>query len=71
MPTLHQTRTIPSTSYSITRLWGAYLVNTLWEYILTMAWERIVVIVPWGDLPIISYQTKTIPNTPYSTRIIP
>lgn len=39
-------------SWWLIRLWWAYLQDYLWNYILTNSGDRVIVIVPWGDLPI-------------------
>jgi hypothetical protein len=61
MPTTWTQRTKPSSSWSWVRLWGAYLVNTLGEYILTNNSEKIIVIVPWGDLSVSAWTWRIIP----------
>lgn len=71
MATTWNTRTVPSTSWSWRtppnttwsnkRLWGAYLVDVNGDYILTMNWERIIILVPWWTLQTTSWNTRIIP----------
>lgn len=60
MATTYTIRTIPTTSWDNARLWWAYLVDINWDYILTSNSERIVIIVPWGDLPITDWEIRPI-----------
>lgn len=39
-----------ASSWSTTRMWGAYLMTKAWDYILTKAGQRIIVKVPWWTL---------------------
>ena len=69
MPTPWTPITRPTnTPWTFARLGGAYLTNTLGEFITTMAWEKIIVIVPWGELSITSWNWRTSPTTAWTPR---
>lgn len=61
MPTSYATRTIPTTTYNLTRLWGEYLLDWNGEQILDWNGNPIVTIVPWGHLSITAYNTRVQP----------
>lgn len=68
MPTNYITRSDITSSYNLTRIGGAYLLTSLWEYITTSAGERIIVRVRWGTLPLDNYNTRDIINSSYTLR---
>ena len=68
MPTSYNIRPVINTSYSITRLWGAYLMNNIGWYILTSLWQKIIVKVSWWTLRLNDYSTRATVNTSYSVR---
>ena len=55
-------RTKPTSNWTNTRLWWAYLLDNLWNYILTNNNEKIIVIVKWGKLPITNWIPRIQPN---------
>ena len=61
-------RTPVNTTYQMLRLWWAYLLDYLWDYILDSNWERIVTIVPWGDLPMNDWGSRTWVSTSWVWR---
>lgn len=65
MPTSYSTRTIPTTSYTITRLWGEYLLDWNGDQVLDGDGNPIVVIVLWGHLPLTEYTTRVQPLVYY------
>lgn len=66
--TNYTTRPDITSSYNLTRLWGAYLVTSLGEYITTSAGERILVKTAWWTLPLDIYGTRDIINSSYTLR---
>lgn len=65
MPTILTARTPVTTTYNLTRLWWAYLLDWNWDYILDSEGERIIVIVTGGQLPFIDYTARTQPMIHY------
>ena len=68
MATNYNTRPDITSSYNLTRIGGAYLVTSIWEYITTSTGERIIVRVRWGTLPLDIYSTRDIINSSYTPR---
>ena len=60
MPTILTARTPVTTTYNLTRLWWAYLLDWNWDYILDSEGERIIVIVAGGQLPITIYTARPV-----------
>lgn len=69
-PTNWNWRTTVTTTYQTLRLWWAYLTNSLGEYIVTSLWERIICIIPGGDLPINSFTSRTWVSTSWVWRTL-
>jgi hypothetical protein len=61
----------PTTSWGRVRLWWAYLMNNLWQYILTQDWKRIIVKIPWWDLNLTSWAGRNWISTAWNWRIQP
>ena len=51
-------RTKPTSNWTNTRLWWAYLLDSEWDYILTNNNERIIVIVQGWTLNITSWTAR-------------
>ncbi len=66
--TTYNLRPAITSSYNLTRIGGAYLVTSIWEYITTSIGERIIVRVRWGTLPLDNYNTRDIISSSYTTR---
>ena len=46
------------------------MTNSIGEYILTANSEKIIVLVPGGDLPMNTWTSREIPTTSWSTRTV-
>lgn len=66
--TTYTARTIPTTNYNLTRIWGEYLVTSSWDYITDSNGNRIIVLVTGGHLPYTTYQVRDTVSTSYTAR---